>query len=60
MWTELFLLGMTLTTLLSAFVAVIYRLERDFWRSEAESLQNEVIRWEKRAAEHEGIRDGNA
>jgi len=31
----------------------IMRLERNWWRSEVEDLQDELLRWERRLAEHE-------
>ena len=46
MWTELFLLGTTLLAVLATFAAVIYRLERDYWREEAEALQHDRLRRE--------------
>jgi hypothetical protein len=44
MWNELFLLGVTLIAVLATFGAVIYRLERDYWRNEAEAYQDSEIK----------------
>jgi len=38
----------------------IMRLERNWWRSEVEDLQDELLRWEKRLAEHEYQPKGDA
>jgi hypothetical protein len=44
MWNELLLLGVTLIAVLATFGAVVYRLERDYWRNEAEAYQNAEIK----------------
>jgi hypothetical protein len=46
MWTELFLLAVTLLAVLATFAAIIYRMERNYWREEAEALQHDKLRKE--------------
>ena len=60
MLTEIILLLAITWAVLSTLLLFVVNIERRWWREEAEASQDEAVRWEKRVAEHEGIRDGNA
>jgi hypothetical protein len=57
MTSELILLAVVTWATLTTLGCILYRMERNWWREEAESNQDEAIRWERRVAEWEGAGD---